>query len=171
MRIGFAIIISIILISISSEKEIKIKPNYLTTANPELCNNEICPPDKGFCTQENVCSCLDGYKTKFSKEMTSQCSYQLKKKIWFLLLELPGFGIGHFYANRMPFGILKLIIDFAIFSVFCCCGAKNPKGVKKEGSVNLMLMFVYFVTQVIDLGLIMSNYYLDGDKMGFTELF
>ncbi|MCQ2819588.1 MAG: hypothetical protein MJ252_20180 [archaeon] len=174
MKIIFivSIVLPLVLLStVSKDKEIKLKPSYLTTPNSELCNENNCPPNKGVCTPLNVCSCFDGYLTEFNKDMTAQCSYEQKKKMLFLLLEFPGFGIGHFYAKRYIFGAIKLVLDVTIFIFFCFCGATNNKGRQKEGAVNLMLMLVYFGTQFADLALIMSDYYLDGNGMEFGQHF
>ena len=59
---------------------------YNRIPDPLLCNNTICPSDRGMCTLDNICFCHPGYVTIYSKDIETRCDYKQKQQIVFFLL-------------------------------------------------------------------------------------
>ena len=147
---------------------------YNRIPDPLLCNNTICPSDRGMCTLDNICFCHPGYVTIYSKDIETRCDYKQKQQIVFLVLEfLISFGVGHFYAGRFYFGLVKLAFDILIFSVYCCCHAlKNTEAaLSKEAKIRILLMFLFTTWQVVDAIGIGMNYYKDGNGVALSPWF
>ena len=139
-----------------------------------LCNSTICPSDRGMCTLDNICFCHPGYVSIYSKDIDTRCDYKQKEQIVFLVLEfLISFGVGHFYAGRFYFGLVKCAFDILIFSVYCCCHAlKNTEAaLSKEAKIRILLMFLFTTWQVVDAIGIGMNYYKDGNGIALSPWF
>ena len=91
----------------------------------------------------------------------------------FFLLELIlPFGIGHFYAKRIFYGISKcctfffiILIDFII--------KKSLKSYKAKFTFNIFMYVLYFGYigwEISDIVLIGINYFKDGKGIKFTTL-
>ena len=120
---------------------------------------------------DNICFCHPGYVTIYSKDIETRCDYKQKQQIVFLVLEfLISFGVGHFYAGRFYFGLVKLAFDILIFSVYCCCHAlKNTEAaLSKEAKIRILLMFLFTTWQVVDAIGIGMNYYKDGNGIALN---
>ena len=115
------------------------------------------------CINSTLCQCPTGYaqdpKKKVSDDVKS-CKYKMKKQWVFFLLELLlPFGIGHFYAKRIIYGLCKLctfvfiiLFDF-IFNIFM-----------------YVLYFGYIGWEISDIILIGINYFKDGKGIKFSTL-
>jgi len=94
----------------------------------EKCNLDTCPITKGFCSNlhKNKCICnthtlnffptTDPYNMKVNRKFRKDlCSYKQKKIISAMVLEiLIPFGLGHLYAQRYLFALLKFVSFFMI---------------------------------------------------------
>lgn len=139
------------------------------------CSVETCA---GECVTSSKCSCLSGYvnliKDKISNKVT-HCSYKQKSQLTAFFLEtfLP-FGVGHFYCNRIIFGLSKMSIFFLpIFSIISAvCGLLFTE--KCFNSTNssmafiaiftlfFLVSFAWWIADIITFGF---NMYLDGNDV------
>lgn len=143
--------------------------NPLLNYSSYECDLSKCPLERGVCTKDNHCFCHQGYVS-----VESECDYQQKNQFVFLLLEfLLSFGIGHFYAERYYFGLIKLSFDVAVMSVYCCCHAlnKSEKAIRKEGIIRIILMLLFTIWQVVDAIAIGKKIYKDGNGIELSEWF
>ena len=133
----------------------KIKPDS------ELCNEEICPLERGTCSGENFCFCFDGYISSY--ESSVLCDYAQKDRTLYFLLEFVlSFGLGHLYAGNYIYGIIKMLCYFGLF------GAYLFKFMKKKGidaaRIRLFIWVIIGIWQVIDGISIFKGTYTDGNK-------
>jgi hypothetical protein len=179
------IVVQILLITII--KALKMKQIYKPEEN--VIQNYNISDSKyyfayGECTSSNcdscissiVCKCPLGYAQKKNVEVNinqKSCQYKLKKQWIFFLLELffP-FGIGHFYAKRILYGIIKLL--FLIIIISCDIFVKRLiKGFKEIQNFNIGMYLVYssyIFWQLVDIVLIGINQFTDGNGMDFATL-
>jgi TM2 domain-containing membrane protein YozV len=142
-----------------------------------FCDNSICDEIGGFCIDDNICECKEGYTTLSTAHNFKLCNYERKKAIKIAFLELfIGFGIGHFYTARYINGSIKLII----YSLLCCCcycsiaiayklTQENQEGfntmvtsfLKAYGIITNLLI----VWQIIDFILFITGGYTDGNNI------
>lgn len=137
------------------------------------CSKSNC--DK--CISGDVCQCPNGYAQDPDKEVTNEeksCQYKRKKQWVFFILEfLFFFGIGHFYAHRVLYGLIK----FIVFALIIICDwviktkvIKNYKS-KKNFNVGMILAYIgYFAWQIFDLIFIGINKFNDGKGIKLTTL-
>jgi hypothetical protein len=134
------------------------------------CNTDNCPSNGGYCKGER-CICLDGYLTVKDVMDTKKCNYKQKQIIVGLVLESFGLiGFGHFYAGRIFYGFVKLIL----FYVIICYGSQFVIQFMKEASdtetayyvklgISTACLGVPVLWHLIDLYKWATNQYLDGN--------
>lgn len=139
------------------------------------CWNMLCAGEPNGNCGNNNCECSKGYYT-FPSNSISKCCYEQKSQfITFILEAFIGFGAGHIYAMNYNIGIIKLVIYSVLFvllfSTICYRYIKNDKIeyenyiiLKFASILSMMLCFcTYTVWQCIDILLIGTNYYVDGN--------
>ena len=132
----------------------KIKPDS------ELCNEEICPIDRGTCSGENFCFCFDGYISSY--ESSRQCDYEQKDRTLYFLLEFVlSFGVGHIYAGNYVYGAIKMICYIALFGVYLI-KFKKKKGID-AARIRLFIWVIIAIWQLIDGLCIFKGKYTDGN--------
>ena len=132
----------------------KIKPDS------ELCNEEICPIERGTCSGENFCFCFDGYISSY--ESTYQCDYEQKDRTLYFLLEFVlSFGIGHIYAGNFVYGVIKMICYAGLLGTYLIKFAKK-KGID-AARIRLFIWVVIAIWQLIDGLCIFKGIYTDGN--------
>jgi len=113
----------------------------------EKCNFDSCPINKGFCSnlQKNKCICnphtlnffpsTDPYNKKINRKFKKDlCGYEQKKIIFAMLLEIIiPFGMGHLYAERYLFALLKFVSFFMIpLMILLIFGIDIIENIKKK---------------------------------------
>ncbi len=135
------------------------------------CDLSTCPFNQGQCIF-GKCICNKEYTTVVNKNNTN-CSYTKTKQKIFFFLEVIGFvGIGHIYAGRIFFGLIKLIFLW-FYSIFCisfviifnglAVDLKQTALFKKYLS-GLLLILPLFL-HGLDMYLIGFGYYNDGNSV------
>ncbi len=135
------------------------------------CNAGNC--DK--CVTATRCQCPNGYAQDPDKEVSAKeksCQYKRKKQWAFFLLEMIfPFGIGHFYAKRIVYGIIKMIVfililvsDFIVKHLLI----KQFKSKQNFNNAMIGLYFGYITWHLIDLIMIGINEFQDGKKIDLT---
>lgn len=129
------------------------------------------------CISSDVCQCPNGYAQDPKKEVSDEeksCQYKRKKQWIFFLLEfIFFFGIGHFYAHRILYGLLKMIAFAAIMVCDWFVKRKVIKNNKSKKSFNVAMIIayiLYFTWQIIDIILIGINKFKDGKGIKLTTL-
>lgn len=131
------------------------------------CTFANCPLGKGTC-YENTCICSIGFTTQPKSKI--DCEYEQKEHSisFFLEFFLP-FGSGHFYAERVFFGIIKLCL-FTLLCVFWCgdiCGLRirftlNSRWDKIHIGTVLINLMAFSCLHLVDLICFGFNFYKDG---------
>ncbi len=137
------------------------------------CSDTNCKAPFGTCSTSNQCKCSQGWiQSPFRNVSTAEnsCDYQLKKQVWFFSLEfLSWIGIGHMYASRFLYGIIKCSVMFLIlFMDFVIIYDKT----RAPKCLNYFIHFIYFsffVWHTYDLVMIGTNLYLDGNGMPISN--
>ena len=120
------------------------------------------------CITSQKCQCPIGYAQDPKKEVTKDnksCQYKQKHQAWFFGLELIfPFGIGHFYAKRVLYGICKLVIVvFVVCLDFLMKRMLKEFKTKQNFSIGIyMLYFGLLVWQMADIICIGINHFKDG---------
>jgi len=135
------------------------------------CDLKTCPFNQGQCVFGS-CVCNKEYITVNNKNNT-KCNYTKTKQKIFFYLEVIGFiGIGHIYAGRVFFGILKLIFLW-FYSIFCISFVIIFNGLSvdlkqtvifKKYLSGLFLILPLFL-HGLDMYLIGFGYYKDGNNI------
>lgn len=148
---------------------------YSTYAILTKCTSNNCA---GECVTSRKCSCLPGYVTQIRDKIAKNdiyCSYKQKSQLIAFLLEavLP-FGVGHFYCERIMFGLSKMAIFFlpliSVISAFggmictdkCLQTGKSTVGFIAMFTVFITMSIVWWIADIITFGL---NYYSDGNSI------
>ena len=120
------------------------------------------------CITSQKCQCPLGYAQDPKKEVTKDkksCQYKQKHQAWFFGLELIfPFGIGHFYAKRVLYGICKLIIVVCVVC-FDFLMKRMLKSFKSKQNFSIGIYMLYFgllVWQMADIICIGINHFKDG---------
>ena len=142
----------------TNEEYTKITKKILPDS--ELCNEQNCPSNRGTCSSENFCYCFDGYISTYETQI--QCDYEQKDRVLYFLLEfILSFGIGHLYAGKYFYGIIKMICYGAIFGIYFF-KFHTKKGID-AARIRFFLGFNYFMWQLIDGLCIFRGVYTDGN--------
>ena len=133
----------------------KIKPNS------ELCNEDICPLDRGSCSGENFCFCFDGYLSTF--ESPTLCDYEQKDRVLYFLFEFVlSFGIGHFYVGNYIYGAIKFVC-YALLLGYYFLRLSKIKGSIDARRKRLFVWVLISIWQFIDGMNIFLGKYHDGN--------
>ena len=120
------------------------------------------------CITSKKCQCPTGYaqdpKVEVSKDKKS-CQYKQKHQALFFGLELIfPFGVGHFYAKRILYGVLKmLVVVFVVVLDFLM--KRMLKTFKAKQNFSIVIYMLYFgllVWQMADIICIGINHFKDG---------
>jgi hypothetical protein len=142
-----------------------------------VCNYNTCPLPN-VCTDATTCICATGYADvpTLTQDPTMACIYVQKKQLVAFLLEFfVANGIGHFYAGRILFGVLKLLVflgPIIIGIMMCCCGLALKPSENTSSCMGLCLMIFSctfccgaLVWQLVDLIMFGMNKYRDGNNV------
>ena len=153
-------------------EKVYIKDKIIDLRNLQVpCNPENCPSNGGFCKGDK-CVCLEGYITVKDIMDHRACNYKQKQVIVGLLLECSGLiGFGHFYAGRVFYGLVKLIL----FYIIICFGSQFVIQFMKENSdtetayyiklgISTACLGVPVLWHLLDLYKWATNQYLDGSE-------
>lgn len=135
---------------------------------PHECNFDNCPLGKGTCF-ENSCVCNIGFTTT-STDFTS-CNYEQKDHtIAFFLEFFFPLGTGHFYAERILFGVIKLFLATLLCLFWCgdICNLRirftlNSKWDKIHMGCVLVNFLAFTIMHLVDLAGFGFNIYKDGN--------
>jgi hypothetical protein len=140
-----------------------------------VCTQNNCP-FPNVCTDATVCRCAEGYANFHTETMDPNvyCTYLQKKQLVAFLLEFfVTLGIGHFYAGRILFGVLKLLVylgPIIIGILMCCCGLALKPNENSSGCLGLMTLIcscafccAALAWQLADLIMFGLNNYKDGN--------
>ena len=126
----------------------------------ELCNEQNCPSDRGTCSGENFCFCLDGYFSTY--ETSTLCDYEQKDRTLYFILEFVlSLGIGHFYAGKYIYACIKLTI-FCLTAGIYFFKFYNKKGID-NARIRLFMGLILCIWQFIDGLYIFRGIYMDGN--------
>ena len=143
----------------------------LINSTNSACNASNCPPVRGLCVR-NVCVCTPKYTTvnnEYVKNNGINCNYELKSKLFALLLEFffP-FGMGHYYSEKMILFSIKLCL-FGGLILSCCfiaCFLAEDKITGCQTVLTLIFLLCIislFILQIIDLVSYGFGLYHDGN--------
>lgn len=137
------------------------------------CSPNNCK-ETGKCTNSD-CVCNDGYaqdpKNPKPKSSDMRCNYKLKSQALYFIIEMfTWIGIGHIYAGRLLYGLVKLVVVLLIITIDCFLRKffSRDRGSKSSNILFWMVYLFYFFIlfwQVFDLVMIALNKNLDGNGM------
>jgi hypothetical protein len=139
------------------------------------CTDTNCKDPYGHCLNSFTCLCSPGYAQDYNQPASQDspiCSYKLKTQAVFLMLEFFfWFGIGHFYAGRWLYGLLKLLYIAGIILIDCLTKiplkSKTNKFQRFWYSFIYVLYFSILIWQLFDIIMIGLNKFYDGNGMQF----
>ena len=128
------------------------------------------------CITSNRCQCPNGYAQdprKSVSEHEKSCQYKRKNQwIYFLLEFIFPFGIGHFYANRILNGLIKLFL-LAIIITLDFVFKNVIKDFKTKTNFNIFIIIAYIlytIGHIFEIIMIGINKYEDGNNIILTTL-
>lgn len=139
-----------------------------------VCTRSNCPLPNN-CIDDSTCQCYQGFVDYHdnSTNNNTYCNYKQKKQIVAFMLEFfVSLGVGHLYAGRTVFGILKLLVMLGpviLMILNCCFGIafKSERGQSILGIFTIIggciLCVGYFAWQLVDLVMFGINKYRDGN--------
>ena len=139
------------------------------------CDQIIC--DQGYCREKYTCKCNSGY-ANFNQltglpekdENSRLCTYSQKEFAIALLLELIlAFGVGHFYAGRYIYGVIKCFFTFVPFVLFVLLIKKKGKNSKFFFLNFSFFCCALFTWQLTDLILFLNGNHYDGNGVPFNR--
>ena len=128
------------------------------------------------CIASNKCQCPNGYAQDPRKVVTdNEKSCQYKRKIqwiYFLLEFIFPFGIGHFYANRILNGLIKMLSLFIIITLDCVMkNVLNNFKAKTNFNIFIIITYIFYtIGHIFDIIMIGINKYEDGNNIMLTTL-
>jgi hypothetical protein len=127
-------------------------PLFSTQKKLTDCNSNTC---NGKCIK-NICHCDNDYIDITSiKPNDLACSYKQKKLIFSFYLEFLLPGVGHIYANRIIFGVIKMFIFGLLLFMVKSISNKITYGYLFKIIITLML-------HLADIFSFLLNKYTDG---------
>jgi hypothetical protein len=154
----------------SLTKEISLTNYEIITYSAEgPCDTTNCSSQYGECVTSSKCECNYGFANLKRLETDPSCTYELKSQKTAFLLELfLWFGAGHFYCNRLMYGLIKfasmffvIILDFIIKNLTYTTN-------KARNGMNIFIYCLYFaliVWQLFDIAMFGMNKFSDGNGM------
>lgn len=139
-----------------------------------VCSQQNCQLPNGVCTDDNTtCKCLNGYanfEVKGQETYGYYCTYVQKKQLVAFLLEFfVSSGVGHFYAGRTLFGVMKLLVCIApiLISILMCCAVLSKDNSNCWGLfvsiTSCGFVCAALVWQLVDIIMFGLNKYKDGN--------
>jgi TM2 domain-containing membrane protein YozV len=148
-------------------------PDEKFNSAPKIaCTSTNCPLPYGTCQENNSsCRCMPEYAnfTPEGVKDANYCNYPRKKQLVAFLLEFFfTFGIGHFYAGRVGFGVAKLIVLLlpVIGYILMCASVVAKDTGNCLGLVAVIITYGFCcagsIWQLVDIILFGINNYKDG---------
>lgn len=143
--------------------------SYIDTPDINYANGPCKQANCEKCISENICQCPAGFAQdpdiKVAAEVKS-CQYKQRHQALFFVLELIFFfGVGHFYAGRILYGVLKLLTLILLIVIDITIKRLVLKQFSAKQSFNIAMYGLYFAFlawQLIDIICIGVNYFKDG---------
>ena len=154
-----------------------------SSQNIKVCNDGTsCNLEHGNCIQydndkkKEFCKCHEGYDSN-SNISEVKCNYKQKSQIKAFLLELLGFGAGHFYLNNYKYAILKFMMFVVLTLIYKCFNANSVVKFQKKNNKNekyilkaiLIIIGIFYIGvffwHIIDLVFLGKNKYKDGNNI------
>lgn len=126
-------------------------------ANVRNCNGEEC-----YCDKKHA-----------SISYEEPCTYKRKKQWIVFVLEVVGFGVGHFYAEKYAYAIPKLVVWIFGWSMFIMMKVYSRKRGRNEekailvSMISCVLTLVMIIWYIVDLIIFGLNKYDDGNGVHF----
>jgi len=153
------------------------------------CTIQKCSFPFGYCSSSTNCHCSYGYANvnlnytlinSDSKTNNLYCNYSQKNQLTSFILEfIFPFGVGHFYALRNTFGLIKImfvLVSPLLFCLLVCVGiiAMDSLNCQKFfavisaglGLIYTIGVVVWFLVDLVMFGL---NKYKDGNGVPLKE--
>lgn len=119
------------------------------------CNANTC---NGECIEE-ICNCQEGYIDISSlKQDIKACSYKQRRLILAFYLEFILPGVGHIYAKRIVFGVMKTFIFLLFIFILMNIGDKASYA----NILKITFTIVFAMLHVLDILAFLLNKYTDG---------
>jgi hypothetical protein len=140
------------------------------------CNSNNCKSPYGKCTSDQVCECSREYGHELNQPSIANnlsCSLPLKQQATFFFLELFFWvGIGHFYAGRIIYGIIKLLLIIIVIILDCLIKRLVivKRNYKTQKIYNICMWIMYLcilIFQTFDITMIGLNKFSDGNGFMF----
>jgi hypothetical protein len=129
--------------------------SYTSQKISKYCNQQNC---NGKCIEE-VCYCKEGYIDITSIRPESLiCSYKQRRLVLAFYLEFVLPGIGHIYANRIVFGIMKMILFVLLIMMIMNTSSKTNYGYV----LKLTFVIILGMIHIFDVMAFLLNKYTDG---------
>lgn len=145
----------------------------------EACSIKNCNSPYGSCLNNTICLCNSDYGHLPNSQSENSCSNKLKQQSVFFIVEFfTCSGLGHIYAQRLLFGLLKF--SFVSFTVFFHYMIKNLFDFKFYPKSQLIFKaFIYLLYSIVcffqlyDVIMIGIGNYKDGNGLNLKrwELF
>jgi uncharacterized membrane protein len=125
------------------------------------CNKTTCPA-KNICSDMSTCECAHGF-ANLDSNGTVYCTYEQKKQLYAFFLEVCFLGgMGHLYAGRIAYGIVKLLLMIVLPLILfysSYCSKWNPIVIIASTTMCCGIT----IWHLIDVILIGMNKYMDGN--------
>ena len=115
-------------------KQVNLLESIYSAQTSQGCTLTNCNPINGKCINLNTCECKLGYVNVDLDEVLNNgkilyCTYQQKSQLIAFLLEFFFwvFAIGHFYAGRLLFAIIKMCVMLILPCCFRFCRSSSER--------------------------------------------
>lgn len=151
--------------------------SYIDTPDINYANGPCKQTNCEKCLSENICQCPAGYAQDpdipVSVEVKS-CQYKQRYQAIFFALELIFFfGAGHFYAGRIIYGVVKLVVFLLLIIIDISIKRLVLKQFSQKQNFNIAMYAMYFAFlawQLVDIICIGINYFKDGKGIPLRTL-
>jgi hypothetical protein len=135
----------------------------------EPCSDDNCPPPH-TCVNGKQCKCAHGFAHFHEEGDDRLCTYQQKKQLIAFFLEMCfASGMGHFYAGRFLYGLIKMIFILLV-PVLLGVWIFYYKG---SNALLLIVMttlcFALITWHLVDLIILGMNKYKDGEGVPLLQ--
>ena len=146
----------------------KYSKTQVDTCNPNTC------PYPSVCSNANTCNCYWSFLNYKEEGVNTNlpCSYEQRKQsfAFFWEFNFGAFAVGHFYAGRTLYGILKLLLNLAPCLLSCiimCFGGGFDALKDSTWKIIINCGFCCFCLglQIYDLIAFGNNWHRDGNGM------
>jgi hypothetical protein len=140
-------------------------------ATGECDYNKNCFLPFGVCVNETTCMCMPDYaNVKLNKdsfvENNLSCSYKKKKVVVAATLELfLPLGLGHLYAEKYKFAIIKITYNFVVYGYGYVLYYKGLTDNSKISSIAFCIILTCLIPlwNLVDVALFFTYTYKDGN--------